>query len=307
MLVHAQPGTSTQDRFGCVDADSDGWSDANDAFPTGQSQHLDTDGDGFGDAALGDQPDACPETAGTSTQDRFGCVDSDDDGWSDANDAFPEELTQHSDATATATATMPTASSRTAVPIACRNVDENALGCVDGDGDGLGGHDGCLPDDLRLWSDTDEDGYADQPGTDLSDDCPEVFGMSTKDALGCPDTDGDGWSKQPMPLRTLPSTKPACSRARHAERRRAAHRGHCSPFAARLLFMLRSTDRAAEGWTSSGRGTVINNRVRLMSSSIARTVVIQLAEFHVRTEFNTLATVVLKPVGAVERQQGIPR
>ena len=92
------PGTSTNDRFGCADTDNDGWSNANDAFPTISSQHLDTDADGYGDSSIGFQPDACPATAGTSTQDRFGCVDADDDGWSDVNDAFPEEPTQHSDA-----------------------------------------------------------------------------------------------------------------------------------------------------------------------------------------------------------------
>ena len=51
-----------------------------------------------------------------------------------------------------------------------------------------------FPDNVLFWSDVDEDGYADQQGTNLSDDCPEVFGTSTEDALGCPDTDGDGWS-----------------------------------------------------------------------------------------------------------------
>ena len=71
---------------------------------------------------------------------------------------------------------------------------ETLYGCVDGDGDGWADTMDAYPDDLRLWSDTDEDGYADQPGTDLSDDCPEVYGTSTEDALGCPDTDGDGWS-----------------------------------------------------------------------------------------------------------------
>ena len=51
-----------------------------------------------------------------------------------------------------------------------------------------------FPDNTLLWSDVDQDGYADQQGTDLSDACPEVYGTSTEDALGCPDTDGDGWS-----------------------------------------------------------------------------------------------------------------
>ena len=110
----AQPGTSTQDRFGCADADDDGWSDANDAFPRAPNTSIN---DGHGDAALGFQPDACPETAGTSTQDG-----------SDALTAtmtvgrmptMPSRTSRPSTAMlmATATATMPTASRPTAVPI----------------------------------------------------------------------------------------------------------------------------------------------------------------------------------------------
>ena len=121
-----------------MDADDDGWSDANDAFPEEPTQHSDGDGDGFGDDVNGFQPDACPETAGTSSETLYGCVDGDGDGWADSIDAYPA--------------------------------------------------------DVLLWSDGDEDGYADQQGTDMSDDCPEVYGTSSEDRLGCLDTDGDGWS-----------------------------------------------------------------------------------------------------------------
>ena len=110
----------------------------NDALPEEPTQHIDGDGDGYGDNAEGVQPDSCPAIAGTSNQQIYGCLDGDGDGWADSTDAYP--------------------------------------------------------DDVLLWSDGDQDGYADQQGTDLSDDCPEVFGASTKDALGCPDTDDDGWS-----------------------------------------------------------------------------------------------------------------
>ena len=47
-----------------------------------------------------------------------------------------------------------------------------------------------------LWSDVDGDGFGDQEGTGLSDDCPEVFGISSEDKLGCIDSDGDGWSDE---------------------------------------------------------------------------------------------------------------
>ena len=49
-----------EDRFGCVDADDDGWSDVGDAFPEEPTQHADSDEDGYGDNAYGVEPDACP-------------------------------------------------------------------------------------------------------------------------------------------------------------------------------------------------------------------------------------------------------
>ena len=52
----------------------------------------------------------------------------------------------------------------------------------------------CIRD--RLWSDGDGDTYADQPGTELSDDCPAIYGTSSEDRIGCPDSDGDGWSDE---------------------------------------------------------------------------------------------------------------
>ena len=158
------------------------------------SQHLDTDGDGYGDAALGFQPDACPETTGTSTQDRFGCVDSDGDGWSDVNDAFPDEPTQHSDADGDGYGDDANGFQPDACPETAGTSSEMLYGCVDGDGDGWADSMDAYPADVLLWSDGDEDGYADQQGTEISDDCPEVYGTSSEDRLGCLDTDGDGWS-----------------------------------------------------------------------------------------------------------------
>ncbi|MEE2648199.1 MAG: thrombospondin type 3 repeat-containing protein [Candidatus Thermoplasmatota archaeon] len=189
-----QPGTSTQDRFGCVDSDGDGWSNANDAFPQDTSQHLDTDGDGFGDDLDGFQGDACPETAGTSTQDRFGCVDEDGDGWSNANDAFPEEPTQHLDSDGDGYGDNAEGRTPDACPEQAGTSSETVYGCVDADGDGWADSMDAFPENVLLWSDADQDGYADQQGTERSDDCPDVYGTSTEDALGCPDTDGDGWS-----------------------------------------------------------------------------------------------------------------
>ena len=59
------PGTSTLDRFGCADGDSDGYSDPDGGWP------------------ISSGADSCPTVAGTSNQDRYGCPDDDSDGYSD--------------------------------------------------------------------------------------------------------------------------------------------------------------------------------------------------------------------------------
>ena len=187
-------GTSTADRFGCVDGDADGWSDLNDAFPTLTSQYADGDGDGYGDSATGFQPDACPTDFGTSTEDRYGCVDADEDGWSDLNDAFPNEATQYEDSDGDGYGD----NADGVMPDNCPGLyglsSEQSFGCPDSDGDGWENRLDAYDDAPLLWSDSDGDGYADQTGTNLSDDCPEEFGTSTEDRKGCVDGDGDGWS-----------------------------------------------------------------------------------------------------------------
>ena len=113
-------GFSNQDRYGCPDSDSDGYSDPDenwtsvqgaDALPSDGTQWVDGDGDGYGDNALGNNPDKCPTKAGTSTRawlpdpenpqqntelTSHGCEDKDGDGWADASesngmDEFPDE------------------------------------------------------------------------------------------------------------------------------------------------------------------------------------------------------------------------
>lgn len=101
--MHA--GTSTNDRLGCPDFDKDGWSDPDsqgesgdkegwvvadgaDQFIFDTTQYIDTDGDGYGDDPDGFQGDSCPMALGASTRDRYGCPDSDGDGYSDMNGFF---------------------------------------------------------------------------------------------------------------------------------------------------------------------------------------------------------------------------
>lgn len=111
---------SNVDRYGCPDSDLDGYSnpdedwtveDGADALPSNPTQWLDGDGDGYGDAADGQEPDACPWEFGTSRNavavdpnssvgyvavPSFGCEDLDGDGWVDRTesplmDADPNE------------------------------------------------------------------------------------------------------------------------------------------------------------------------------------------------------------------------
>jgi hypothetical protein len=196
-------GTSNQDRNGCIDTDGDGWSNPDgawtvaegaDAFPDEFTQHSDQDGDGYGDASDGVQSDACPLNAGTSTEDRLGCIDSDGDGWSDVNDALPDDPTQHSDQDGDGFGDSETGTMPDSCPEISGTSDMERYGCPDPDGDGWAGFLDAFPDDERFWSDADGDGYPDQEGTNLSDDCPEVPGTSTEDRVGCVDGDGDGWS-----------------------------------------------------------------------------------------------------------------
>ena len=91
-------GQSHIDRSGCPDGDGDGASDPDplgnygtawdvadgaDIWPADPTQWNDTDSDGYGDnpppATTGD---GCPTINGNSTIDRYGCVDSDGDGYS---------------------------------------------------------------------------------------------------------------------------------------------------------------------------------------------------------------------------------
>ena len=187
-------GTSIEDSFGCPDADSDGWSDLNDAFPNEGTQHSDADNDGFGDILTGYQGDECPGVSGASTLDRFGCLDTDEDGWSDLNDAFAEDSTQHSDSDGDGFGDDPLGTTPDSCPGIYGLSEEVRYGCPDADGDGWEDRLDAYSSDARLWSDADDDGYADQTGTNQSDDCPEVFGTSVEDLRGCLDSDGDGWS-----------------------------------------------------------------------------------------------------------------
>lgn len=185
-------GTSTIDRFGCLDTDGDGYSDADsnwsiadgaDTWPTDSSQHSDSDGDGFGDNSSGTQGDSCPsgDETQSSTIDRWGCTDTDGDGYSDADggwlahpagsaDAFPNDITQWEDE------------------------DE------DGHGDNAEGNDyDHFILDSTQWKDGDGDGLNKSElmsncGDDLNGNNPDLY---PSDPTQCKDTDGDGFGDNP--------------------------------------------------------------------------------------------------------------
>ena len=63
--------------FADIDEDNDGYNTTDqgdgDRVPVDGTQWDDTDDDGYGDNPAANEPDACPTTPGTSTEDRYGC------------------------------------------------------------------------------------------------------------------------------------------------------------------------------------------------------------------------------------------
>ena len=136
--------------------------DEDDAFPNDPTQIGDSDNDGYGDLASGEQPDACPGAAGTSTLDRFGCPDSDGDGQSDLNDPWPVDGVVWSDSDGDGYADQ----SGSTVSDDCPNEagtssHSSARGCADRDGDGWADVEDDFPDLATQQVDSDGDGYGD--------------------------------------------------------------------------------------------------------------------------------------------------
>lgn len=229
-------GNSTQDTLGCLDSDGDGFSDSGDFMPFDPSQWVDSDGDGYGDNHYydidpttglfvnqsgdgspndseqwedmdgdsygdnnpeGEKYDDCPTIPGTSNQNgKFGCIDTDGDGWANEDDLFPLNSTQWADRDGDGFGDNPDGAGPDACPDdAGQSTMDGKLGCPDMDGDNWPDDIDSFPNDSTQWNDTDEDGFGDSPeGTD-ADDCVETFGNSTLGGiLGCIDSDGDGYA-----------------------------------------------------------------------------------------------------------------
>jgi hypothetical protein len=156
-----------------------------DDLPLDATQWVDVDGDGFGDNASGEQPDACPLIAGTSEMDRFGCIDSDGDlysnpditwGPAEGGDIFPNEPTQWMDQDGDGFGDNPDGVTPDACPTVRDSSNIDRYGCADTDGDGISDPD-------SIWT------------TSMgADACSMVSGNSSLDRIGCFDGDGDGYS-----------------------------------------------------------------------------------------------------------------
>ena len=164
------------------DTDMDGYGDntnglMGDKFIDDATQWNDSDGDGYGDNPLGNDPDSCPQAAGFSKFDRFGCLDSDFDYYSnpddtftvaDGADALPDDSTQWADMDSDGYGDNPAPA---LTPDSCPSVAGNStkeirldgtvidkFGCLDSDGDSFDDLTDEFPADATEWFDSDGDG-----------------------------------------------------------------------------------------------------------------------------------------------------
>ena len=150
-----------------IDSDGDGYGDNSegqdgDAYPLDASQWSDTDRDGYGDNPSGTTPDGCPTVNGFSVEDRYGCPDSDLDGYSDPDENW--SIVQGADA-----------------------LPSDGTQWVDGDGDGYG--------DNALGTNPDKCPTKNGNSTRAWLPDPENPQQNTElPSHGCEDKDGDGWA-----------------------------------------------------------------------------------------------------------------
>ncbi|DAC50779.1 MAG TPA: hypothetical protein HA340_03000, partial [Candidatus Thalassarchaeaceae archaeon] len=196
------------------DEDVDGWGDnrdfeyANVSLRT--SNGVDLDNDGSNDYWYIDwSGDQCPGVQGFSRFDRGGCTDSDGDGWSDPHIAENQNEASwlynrsechdlQSEGHYGCADNWP-GGGNTGEP--CADLANCSQQWHDKDGDGYGDNStigawlqDAFNEDQTQWNDTDFDGYGDNQNGTTPDDCPVIWGNSTVDRLGCPDSDGDEYS-----------------------------------------------------------------------------------------------------------------
>ena len=188
-------GNSTYDRLGCLDTDGDGYSDPDanwpaktdcygaDAFPIDPTQWSDADNDGFGDNFVdndGDgisegNSDVCPLTYGESiAASSRGCPDSDGDGYTDPEDAFPNQPLQWEDRDGDGYGdNVQFTDGDECIDVYGESTENGVQGCPDSDGDGHADPFGdfvaepdctgadAFPNDPLQWCDKDGDGVGD--------------------------------------------------------------------------------------------------------------------------------------------------
>ena len=170
------------------DTDSDGISDAKDAFPNDPSETLDTDGDGTGDNAdTDDDNDGIADNKDAFPLDNSETADVDGDGVGDNSDAFPSDSTETADTDGDGTGNNADtdddndgiADNKDAFPL---DNSETA----DVDGDGVGDNSDAFPSDSTETADTDGDGTGNNADTDDDNDgTPD-----TVDTFPLDETDG---------------------------------------------------------------------------------------------------------------------
>ena len=166
-------GSSTSGSLGCLDSDGDSWSDEDDEFPMEETQWADSDNDGYGDNQTGTNPDKCPTIQGFSQYDRMGCPDADEDGYSDPSpdwttadgaDAFPTKYTQWKDSDLDGFGDNPSpAYLADDCPNEAGTSTQDQSGCIDTDADGWSDEGDAFIYEPSQWSDSDSDGYGDNP------------------------------------------------------------------------------------------------------------------------------------------------
>ncbi|MEC7688716.1 MAG: hypothetical protein VX514_06680, partial [Candidatus Thermoplasmatota archaeon] len=201
---------------GCPDSDNDGTADIEDPFPDDGFAWTDIDNDGYPDQ-IGPNMDDCPNFPGTSTENGIlGCPDSDEDGFADSIDLFPNDNLQWEDndldgvgdnyGYTNITVTINNTHGNTSIQVLNREQygdafpnDSSQWSDIDGDGYGdnqSGINPDAFPTIPSQFIDIDKDGYGDNTTKDAfePDDCKSQPGTSWKDRLGCLDSDGDGTS-----------------------------------------------------------------------------------------------------------------
>ena len=164
-----------------ADADGDGYGDNSngqdgDVFPEESTQWADTDRDGYGDNPEGFKPDSCPTVNAFSSLDRYGCPDSDLDGYSNPDENWTVD------------------NGADALP-------NNPTQWLDGDGDGYGdASDGQSPDSCPWEFGTSTKAVSVDPNSSS--------GYVAVPSFGCLDEDGDGWvDRTESPLMDIDPTE----------------------------------------------------------------------------------------------------